>query len=103
MLNLVLFILASYGLTLIVTGGHIFSPVREIVGKIFTYNPLECAMCFSFWSGVLLYYLFWVFGVKFIDNLWAGPIFGFISSGSSYALCSLIDDNGFRIVKKIDD
>ena len=103
MLNLVLFILASYGLTLIVTGGHIFSPLREFVSKIFTYNPLECAMCFGFWAGVLLYYLFWLLGIKLADNLWMGPVFGLIASGTSYLICQLVDDDGFRIVKKFDD
>ena len=59
-IEILVWILASYGMTLTVTEANITSPLREWAKKI---HPklgelVRCPMCFSFWTGLGLSY-FW--------------------------------------------
>jgi hypothetical protein len=54
-------------------------------------------MCVGFWSGVLLLFLnpfteLFTFDVSLVNGL----LLGWLSSGTSYALCMLISDGGFQ-------
>ena len=53
MLLLLIFLLASYGVTNIVTGGKIFKPLRELVKPVPGFGYwICCEMCFGFAVGV---------------------------------------------------
>lgn len=55
MVELTIFtILASLGLSLIVTKSFLFEPIRLLfLEKEFIFTLLNCPQCFSFWSGLL--------------------------------------------------
>jgi len=49
------FLLATYGLTLIVTQSKIFRPIRDALDRsnLKTFSAwIHCPMCFGFWSGI---------------------------------------------------
>ena len=50
---LVAWTLIVYGITLIVTGSHLFKPVRRRTEPYpYLYKLFSCPMCFSFWVGI---------------------------------------------------
>ena len=95
-MELLYFILTSYGLTQILVYGSIFNKVRPTEG--FFGELFRCPMCLGFWVGVLFY------GISFYTELftfelnWANPIIlGSLSSGTSYALSMLFGDEGINV------
>ena len=95
-MSLIIFILAAYGLTQIFVYGSIFEPIRPTTGKLG--ELFQCSMCVGFWVGTLLY------GVSFCTELFTfelnvvNPfILGCISSGTSYILNRIFDDEGIKI------
>jgi len=95
-MDLLYFVLASYGLTQILVYGTILAKVRPTTG--FFGELFHCSMCLGFWVGVLLY------GISFYTELftfelnWANPILlGGLSSGTSYALSMLFGDEGINV------
>ena len=87
-----LFVLICYGLTQILAHGKIFNKIRP------KHYYFSCPMCMGFPVGIIIFLCFWFSGIKLFLNPYLGSIlFGFISSGTSYALCSLFGDNGLRI------
>jgi len=97
-MDLIFFILCSYGLTLIITYASIFNNIRP-KSKFF-----HCPMCIGFWVGV---FLFAINGYTelftFEYNIINAILLGGLSSGSSYFLAMIIGDNGIRHDKKMDD
>ena len=92
MLNLLLFILACFGFTQIVVYGKIFEPVRP------SHHLFHCTMCMGFWVGIVTNLLFCSVDIALFSNIIVGSFLcGCISSGVSYALCSLFGDNGINI------
>lgn len=85
-MGLLIFILASYGLTMILVYGKIFDVIRP------KYHFFHCTMCMGFWAGVFNSFLFSV-PFNFL-------IAGFISAGTSYFLSNIVDDEGIAIKKK---
>jgi len=98
-MDLIYFVLASYGLTQILLYGSIFNRIRppkdwlKGFGKLF-----HCPMCVGFWTGTLL------FGINkytelftFEYNLANLLILGWLSSGTSYLMSILVDDFGFKV------
>jgi|TARA_R110000744_G_scaffold60850_2_gene125978 hypothetical protein len=99
-LELLYFILASYGLTQILVYGSIFQKQREYIleksqwlGKL-----IHCPMCTGYWAGVFL------FGINDFTELFTFDynianllILGWLSSGTSYILSILFDDSGLKI------
>lgn len=90
-MELVYFILASYGLTQILVFSTLFDKLRP------THHFFHCPMCVGFWVGVLLVLLnpfteLFTFDVSLVNAL----VMGWLSSGTSYALCMLISDGGFQ-------
>ena len=90
-MELLYFILSCYGLTQILVFSTIFEKVRP------AHHFFHCPMCVGFWVGVLLLILnpfteLFIFDVTLINAL----LLGWLSSGTSYALCMLISDGGFQ-------
>jgi len=84
MLTFLKFLLATIGLTFIVTQSKLFDPIRKFFGKIHKKIEylLNCPMCFGFWAGIICYEL----ETHKIDFL----LYGFISSFLSYLAYLLI-------------
>ena len=90
-MDLLVYVLAAYGLTQILVYSHLFEPIRP------SHHFFHCPMCMGFWSGVVLLGLnpfteLFTFDVTVINAL----VLGWLSSGTSYALCALISDGGFQ-------
>jgi len=84
MSNLLAFILACYGMTMILVYGSIFNNIRPkngFFGKLF-----KCTMCMGFWVGLFNWF--------FISVPFNILIAGFIGSGASYFISRLVDDDG---------
>ncbi|MDP3986711.1 MAG: hypothetical protein Q8P81_00625 [Nanoarchaeota archaeon] len=96
---LLLFILASYGITNIVVFGELFRPLREKLGKNSKLCYLiHCPMCSGTYISCMVFLLFWFSGIKLFPNIISGSIiFSFIGSGTSYILTSLFDDFGINV------
>ena len=85
MTQLFIFILACYGATMIAVYGKIFDKVRP------DWHLLKCTMCTGWWIGMLV----WPF--TSVELPWI--LAGFVSSGTSYLLSKIVNDEG--IVVKI--
>ena len=84
---LLTFLLACYGMTMILVYGKVFKAIRP------KYHMFHCTMCMGFWVGVFNSFL--------LDLPFNFFIAGCVSSGASYLLSKLIDDDGITIkVKK---
>ena len=96
MIELLYFILISSGLTQILVYGKIFDKIRPSEGWLG--ELLSCPMCTGFWVGLFL----WVtndytqlFNYDF--SLLTGIFLGCLSSGTSYILSIMFDDDGLKI------
>jgi hypothetical protein len=85
-MQLITFILACYGMTMIVVYGKIFEPVRP------NHYFFRCTMCMGFWVGLIN-----IFMIELPFNAFTA---GCISSGTSYLLSRLVDDDGILIKLK---
>lgn len=95
-MTLLTFILACYGMTMILVYSKIFENIREKIrslnNELLSYM-LKCCMCMGFWVGVFNWLL--------IDISFNWFVAGCISSGTSYLLSRIADDDGLTIkVKK---
>ncbi|MCK5019392.1 MAG: hypothetical protein KAS32_20205 [Candidatus Peribacteraceae bacterium] len=85
-LIVILYFLASYGITAIVVYSSLFKPLREWIG----WSLLKCPMCFGFWVGLVL--SFFVVDTS-IEYFWSGILTKFLfacaSSGITWILCSI--------------
>lgn len=85
---LLIFILACYGMTMIAVYGKIFDAIRP------QHHFFKCPMCMGFWVGVIN-------TVCFFSMPFSWFVGGCISSGASYFISRLVDDDGIIIkVKK---
>jgi len=96
MLELIYFILISYGLTQVLCYGSILDSIRPKKGKIG--ELFKCPMCMGFWVGFILcgvspYTELFNFGQHIINFI----LLGFLSSGTSYILNMGVGDDGFNI------
>jgi len=99
-MELVYFVLCAYGMTSIVVYSHLLKPLRK---KFSDWSKqlcelVNCPMCIGFWSGAFLW------GINkytelftFDHNIATGFLLGCLSSGTSYILCMVVDDDGFKI------
>lgn len=85
-MNLLIFILACYGMTMILVYGKIFNSIRP------KHHFFHCTMCMGYWIGIINWFLI---SVPF--NFFVA---GCISSGTSYLLSRLVDDDGVVIKLK---
>jgi len=95
-MNLLLFILVCYGLTIILCYGKIFESIRPIDGTLG--ELFKCSMCTGFWVG----WIIWVLNLfttlfNFDGRLVTGFLLACLSAGTSYILDKLIGDEGINI------
>jgi len=94
--TLVYFILCCYGLTQILVYGSILDSIRPKEGKLG--ELFRCPMCLGFWVGLILWALNSYTGLfSFDDSLVTGVLLGCLSSGTSYILTMLFDDEGIKV------
>ena len=98
------FILACYGMTFILVYGKIFEDLRPEKDYTKKWNTLfHCPLCMGFWVGVFLFFINgWteLFTFKYsIGNMF---ICGWVSSGTSYFISMLLNDEGLKINKGDD-
>ena len=96
MSDLVYFVLAAYGMTQILVYGSILNPIRPKKGKLG--ELFECPMCMGFWVGVFLCVIsphteLFTFELNLVNPF----LLGCLSSGTSYVLCQVFDDEGVKI------
>ena len=104
-MDLVYFILTSYGLTQILLYGSIFNKVRPSKEWLYGFGKLfHCPMCMGFWSGAFL------FGINKYTELFTFEyvlanllILGSLSSGACYFIGVLVDDFGLKINQRRND
>jgi hypothetical protein len=95
-MELLTFILACYGMTMILVYSKIFENIRAKINllnnELLSYM-LKCCMCMGFWVGI--------FNWLIIDVNFSWFTAGCISAGTSYLLSRIADDDGLTIkVKK---
>ena len=94
-MQLIYFILCSYGLTFILVYGSIFNPIRPKQGKLG--ELFHCPLCTGFWAGVFLWSI-----NKYTElftyeyNLINALLLGSLSAGTSYFLSIILDDFGLK-------
>ena len=100
-MDLIYFILASWGMTQILVYGSIFQNQREWIMKKSDWlgELIHCPMCTGFWVGV---FLFGINGLtelfNFEYNIANLLILGCIASATSYFLNVVIGDLGIKLV-----
>ena len=101
-MELIYFILASYGLTQIIIFGSIFNKVRPSRDWMHGFGKLfHCPMCMGFWVGVFLFGINkWTELFTFEYTVANALIMGGLASGTSYLLSVLINDYGFKVTYK---
>lgn len=95
------FILACYGLTMILVYGKIFNKIRPKNG--FFGDLFSCTLCTGFWVGIFVNFLMFLMNKNIYDGIIGNIICGFISSGTSYFLSKIVLDNGIRIEQTKND
>lgn len=90
-MDLLYFVLCSFGLTQILVYSKLFEPFRP------DHHFFHCPMCVGFWVGSFLLILspfteLFKFEVSIVNFL----LLGFISSGTSYVLSMMISDGGIQ-------
>ena len=95
-MELIYFILASYGLTQIIVYGKIFNKIRPC------YHFFHCSMCMGWWAGLFL----WAINqytelFTFEYSIATAFILACISSGTSYILDMIVSDEGINIKNEV--
>ena len=94
-MELLHFILCSYGMTYILIYGSIFNPVRPAKGKLG--ELFKCPLCMGFWVGVFLWSVNHFTELFTYDyNLINALLLGSLSAGTSYFLSMILDDFGLK-------
>ena len=95
-MELIYFVLASFGLTQILAYGTIFDFIRPTKGKLG--ELFKCSMCLGTWVGAFL------FGINAFTELFTFDynianllILGWLASGTSYIISMIFDDSGIKI------
>ena len=100
MVNLIIWILISFGMSNIVVYSTLFIKLREYVTERSNFfgQLINCIMCFSFWSGVILSLVYSPSNALFFANstsilLVPLKLFldGLLSSGSVYFINSIVE------------
>ncbi len=97
-MELLYFILISFGMTQVIISGSIFDSIRPDKKALKGFGEVfHCPMCMGFWVGVFLWGInhfteLFIFEYNLINPL----LLGSLSSGTSYFLYSIIGDYGLR-------
>ena len=104
-INVLVWIMLSYGLMNIIVFGSIFEPMRLFVDRIskkknvigiffqFIDGVINCPMCFSVWGGFFLSVFIWSPTLHLFDVPYQVSWFfdGILSSGAVWAINSLVE------------
>jgi hypothetical protein len=91
-MNLLLFVLAAYGLTQIVVYGRIFNKIRP------THHFFHCSMCMGWWVGLFLWAINQYTELFTFDySIATAFLLACISSGTSYVLNMVFGDEGINL------
>ena len=96
-MNLLLFVLAAYGLTQIIVYGRIFHKIRP------SYHFFHCSICIGWWVGLFL----WAINpytelFTFEYSIATAFLLGCVSSGTSYVLNMVFGDKGINLINRGD-
>ena len=95
-MELIYFILSSFGLTFILLYGSIFNTLRPTKGKLG--ELFKCPLCMGFWTGIFLWSINGLTELFSFDyNIINAFILGCLSAGTSYFISSIIEDDGLNI------
>jgi len=91
-MNLLLFVLAAYGLTQIIAYGKIFNKIRP------SHHFFHCSMCIGFYVGLFLWAINKYTELFIFDySIATAFVLACISSGTSYVLNMIFGDEGINI------
>jgi hypothetical protein len=95
-MQLLMFVLICYGLTLILLYGSIFDSIRPTKGKLG--ELFKCPLCTGFWAGIIVLLIsqdsqLITYEPSFVNCL----LLGWLSAGTSYFLDMVVDDFGVKI------
>jgi hypothetical protein len=94
-MNLLIFLLACYGMTMIVVYGKIFDKIRP------KFHLFHCTMCMGFSVGIIINFLLYILNMSLFNDIIIGNFLsGCISSGTTYFLSKIVLDDGIRIVRR---
>ena len=99
-MDLLYFILASWGMTQILVYGSIFEDQRHWIKEKSDWfgTLIHCPICTGFWVGAFLFVINGLTELfNFEYNIVNLLILGCISSATSYALSAVVSDNGIKI------
>jgi hypothetical protein len=90
-MNLLLFVLAAYGLTQIIVYGKIFEKIRP------SYHFFHCPMCIGWWVGLFLWAINQYTELFSFDySLATAFLLACVSSGTSYIMNMIFGDKGIN-------
>ena len=95
-MQLIIFVLICYGLTLILLYGSIFDSLMPTNGKLG--ELFKCPLCMGFWVGIIVLLIsqdsqLITYEFNFINSL----LLGWLSAGTSYFLDMIVDDFGLKL------
>ena len=98
-MDLIYFILTTYGLTFILVHGSIFRDIRP------PYDPFKkwtwlfhCPLCMGFWSALFLFCINGYTELFTFEYSYANALcLSCLGSGTTYLLCMMVDDFGVRV------
>ena len=75
MLDFIIFLLSTFGLTMIITNSFLFKNIRNYMSKYKYLGKLfSCTQCMGFWSGLIVFFLM-KYEINFILYGFMGSIF----------------------------
>ena len=79
-MELITFILTSFGITYIIVYGGIFKKMREYLEENYPFfgDLVGCPMCFGFWSAFMVYELD-QYGYEIINYCFIGSFFSYLA------------------------
>ena len=105
-MELIYFVLCSYGLTSIIVYSHIVRTPRDYLREKSDWlcELLTCPMCTGFWVGIFLcginkFTELFNFDYNIVNFL----LLGSLSAGTSYFLNMIVDDDGFKLGRIKDE
>jgi len=95
-MELLIFVLICYGLTLILLYGSIFNSIRPKTGKLG--ELFKCPLCMGFWVGIIVLLIsqdskLITYELSLVNCL----LLGWLSAGTSYFLDMIVDDFGLKL------
>ena len=91
-MELIIWILAAYGMTQILVYGSIFDTPRDWIKTTFFGDLISCVMCTSTWVGFFFSLVFFSPTVDLVSITYSNVFFdGLLASGSVWALNAFIE------------